>query len=315
MLSRRELLLTEGAIRERLNRNPRIVLDPVVAHTSLLYSEDGVAVLSGIWREYLEIGRAEGLGMLVCTPTRRAIPEYLASAGLPCVDEVARDAVSLLKRLRSEYAEYAEQVFVGGLMGCRGNAYDPREALDSASAARFHREQAEALAQAGADFLMAATLPAFSEALGLAQAMARTGCPYIISFVLRPTGTLLDGTHIGDAIARIDAAADPSPAAFLANCVHPANVHLALENAVSVCPGIGERLVGVQGNTSRKSPEELDNAAELDTDDPEQYAAAMMALREDFGMHILGGCCGTDHRHMAAVARRLRQKTAVCSQR
>jgi homocysteine S-methyltransferase len=250
--------------------------------------------------------------MLVCTPTWRANSERLAQAGMPGVAEVSRDAASLLAEVRSEYGEYGQQVFMGGLMGCRGDAYNPGEALDTMTATRFHAEQAEALAQAGVDFLIAQTLPALSEALGIASAMACTGAPYIMSFVLRPTGTLLDGTCVAEAIARIDDAVAPAPAAYMVNCVHPVNCALALEKAEAVYPGIRQRLVGLQGNTSRKSPEELDNAAELDSDEPEQFAEAMVELRERFQMHILGGCCGTDQRHIAAFAQHLR-KSESCN--
>jgi homocysteine S-methyltransferase len=163
-------------------------------------------------------------------------------------------------------------------MGCRGDAYDPTVALDADSALRFHREQAEALALAGADFLMAPTMPAFSEALGIARAMASTGYPYVLSFVLRANGTLLDGVPVAEAIDRIDNEVDPAPTAYLANCVHPDNLLLALGAAEFTVPGVCNRLVGLQGNTSRKTPEELDNSPQLETDDPEAFARAVVSV-------------------------------------
>jgi homocysteine S-methyltransferase len=132
--------------------------------------------------------------------------------------------------------------------------------------------------------------------------MSDTDVAYGISFVLRPNGTLLDGTPIADAIAAIDGSVDKPPVAYFANCVHPDNLYLALSAAVESHPEILNRFLGLQGNTSRKSPEELDESVLLDTDDPEAFAFAMHAVREKFSLSVLGGCCGTDNKHIAAIA-------------
>jgi homocysteine S-methyltransferase len=306
-LAARELVLTEGSLVERLRRDPRFGLDPHVAHAGLLYSEAGTAALSALWRAYLDVAQASGLPMLVCTPTWRATGERLARAGLPSVGRVSADAVALLAAVRSGYGDHGSRVFLGGLMGCRGDCYLPREALDARVSESFHAAQAEALAAGGADVLIAATLPAASEALGLARALAATRLPYLVSFVLRPTGTLLDGTPLADAVARIDDACDPAPAGYLGGCTHPAAFGSALEAAEAARSGLRERVLGVQGNASRRSPEELEGSAALDAEDPEVWADETRALRERFGARILGGCCGTDERHIAALARRCRR--------
>ncbi|HXP96091.1 MAG TPA: homocysteine S-methyltransferase family protein [Telmatospirillum sp.] len=304
-LAQRAFLLTEGALIERLRRDPNseVSLDPDVANASLLYSPAGIAALAKLWRGYIDIAQAHDLGILVCTPTWRANPERLARAKLPAVSQVAADAVECLTTIRSGYGAYGQRIFIGGLIGCKGDAYAPREAMDSKSAERFHAEQVSALAQAGVDVLLAATLPAFSEALGLAQAMSKMERPYLLSFVLRPDGTLLDGMPVADAITRIDDALSPAPSAYLANCVHPLNFLSALCAAEAARPGIGNRLIGLQGNSSQKSPEELDGSLHLDTDTPDAFAAAMRTVRTRFGTHIIGGCCGTDDRHIAALAK------------
>lgn len=46
-------------------------------------------------------------------------------------------------------------------------------------------------------------------------------------------------------------------------------------------------------------------AADLHTSPPEPFAEAMLRLREVGDIRIFGGCCGTDDRHMEAIARRL----------
>jgi homocysteine S-methyltransferase len=302
-LDGKELLLTEGAIVERIRRDSGIPLDRDVAHTALLYTQAGRAALSTLWQEYLQIARTYHSCMLICTPTWRANSERLARTALPDVNQVSADAVQLLAELRAQFGDFGKQVFLGGLLGCRGDCYKPEEALQSDEAERFHTPQVHALAQAGADFLLAATLPALTEALGMARAMATTGCPYLLSFVLRPSGTLLDGTPVSDAIAQIDQTVSRPPSVYLANCIHPVHFEQALGEAEKARPGTQERLIGLQGNTSRKSPEELDGASTLDTDDPDDFGAVMARIRKRFGTRILGGCCGTDSRHIEAIAR------------
>jgi homocysteine S-methyltransferase len=288
---------------ERIRRGSGISLDPDVAHASLLYTQEGRQTLTALWREYIEVARSYDANMLVCTPTWRSNRERLARTCFPGVDQVSIDAVRLLAELRGRYGDFGKRVFVGGLLGCRGDCYKPQEALSAEVAERFHTSQVQALVQAGVDFLIGTTLPAVSEALGLARAMGDSGCPYLLSFVLRPDGTLLDGTPVADAIAAIDEVVSHRPSAYLANCVHPVHFESALGVAEKARTGATERLVGLQGNTSRKSPEEFDNAAYLDADDPLEFAKIVARIRGRFGTRILGGCCGTDARHIEAIAR------------
>jgi len=302
------VILAEGALIERLRRDPTVKLDPYVAHAGLVYDSQGRAALRHIYRQYMDIGRAANLPVLTCAPTWRANPARLKQAGFGDQADVNGDCVRFLASIRTEYGAYAGQVFVGGLMSCSGDAYRPAEALPADEAASFHRFQARALAAAGADFLLAATLPAASEALGLARAMAGCGLPYALSFVLRPSGTLLDGTPLHQAVAMIDSAVNPAPFFYMANCVHPTVFEAALAAAISQSPPVGRRLIGLQANTSTKSPEELDNLGSLDGAEPEPFANAMVGLHHWFGTRILGGCCGTDNRHIAAIARRIGQE-------
>lgn len=287
------MTLTEGAVVERLRRDPRVQLDPHVAHAAFIYDECSARVMEEIYRQYLDIARDSGLPMMTLAPTWRANPERLRLAGLAGKD-VNGDAVRFLRRIRDRYQQCA--IRVGGLMGCRGDAYVPEQALTAEEAASFHRTQAAALAGAGADFLLAATMPAASEALGLARAMAATGTPYFVSFIVRPHGTLLDGTPLADAIAQIDRDVSPAPAGYLLNCVH--------------WSALGDwarhpRLLGLQANTSRRPPEELEALPDLDTEAPAEFARGMMDLRHRLGLRILGGCCGTDERHIRALASRV----------
>ncbi len=295
VLARSAVVLTEGAVIERLRRNPECRLDEHVAHAAFPYSDGTARILGDIYREYLDIGERSGLPMLCFSPTWRANPERLRAAGLS--GDVNADCVAFLKRLTAGRS----RVFVGGLMGCRGDAYIPGQALSPADAARFHADQAGALARAGCDLLCAATMPAATEALGIAAAMARTGVPYMVSFVITREGTLLDGMPLAEVIARIDRSVSPAPLGYMANCVHPSIMAAALERCDAASRS---RILGLQANTSCKSPSELEGSAALETEDPESFAGAMDGLRRRFGLKVFGGCCGTDASHIRSLAAR-----------
>jgi len=244
------------------------------------------------------------LPMVILTPTWRANVDRLARAGLDGLD-VNGDCVRFMADLAAEYGAYASQVYIGGLIGPAGDAYRPQDALPASESESFHAFQVQALARAGVDFLMAATLPAFSEALGMARAMVHCGRPYILSFVVRPTGTLLDGTPLHEAVRRIDTTVSPNPLCYLVNCVHPMVYEQAMRHELASWPALGARVLGLQGNTSHRSPEELDNLTYLETEAPPVFAAAMIHLHERFGAKMLGGCCGTDDRHIDCIARQV----------
>ena len=211
--------------------------------------------------------------------------------------------------LRTSYGVYAQKVVICGLLSCQGDAYNPEEALKADVAHEFHTWQAMKLAEAGVDLLLAATLPAFSEATGLASALAATGKPYIVSFVIRPEGALLDGTPLKNAIAAIDDAVIPKPLAYQVNCTHASIFKAALLHEVNSSSLVRERVVGLLANTAALNPEELDNSDGLVEEEPEIFGQSVAGLHGELGMKILGGCCGTDHRHIRYLATRLTSNT------
>ncbi len=301
------IILTEGALIERLRRDAAVSLDPHVLHAGFVYDEGGRRALRGLYRQYLDIGLAADLPMIVCTPTWRANPVRLRLADLADRDANG-DGARFVAAIRDEYDAYARQVFIGGLIGCAGDAYKPEEGLSTAAATAFHVTQTVALATAGVDFLFAATLPNVDEALGMAHAMAACRIPYVVSFVLQRDGRLLDGIPLHQAVTMIDEAANPRPLFFMANCVHPRVFEAALASEVSRSGSVHERVIGLQANTSMRSPDELDGRGEVDPGEgPEALANAMLRLRRRFGTKVLGGCCGTDDRHIAWIARRAKE--------
>ena len=299
-----ECILGEGAVIERLRRNSAFELDPHIVNSAFIYEPQKRAALSGIYRQYLDIGRKYNLPLLLSTPTWRASRERIQNAGYEKKD-VNGDNFRFFDEMRQSYGDYAHKIIICGLLSCRGDAYNQSEALSSKDARRFHSWQADRLAEAGVDFLLAATLPALSEALGLATTLAATGKPYIMSFVFRAAGTLLDGTPLKEAISIIDDNIDPKPLAFMANCTHASIFKSAMLHGTHSSSTVRQRVVGLLANTAALDPEELNDSEELVEEDPQAFGKAVAGLHDELGMKILGGCCGTDDRHIDNLAKRL----------
>ena len=297
-------MLGEGAVIERLRRDTAFELNPHVVNSDFIYYEKKRAALATIFKEYLDVGLKYHLPLVLSTPTWRASEQRIAEAGYAQKD-VNGDNYRFLDGLRQDYGDYARKVPICGLMSCRGDAYNPAEALSASEAEDFHRWQADRLARSGVDFLLAATLPAYTEALGLATAMAATGTPYIVSFVLRSEGTLLDGTPLKEAIAGIDKAVRPRPLAFMGNCTHATFFKAALTHPDHSSAMVRERMVGLFANTAAHTPEELNNCDALVAEDPVVFGKTVADLHRSLGMKILGGCCGTDQRHIDQLAQQL----------
>ena len=299
-----QCILGEGAVIERLRRNSDIELDPHIVNSAFIYDKSRGAALSGIYQQYLDIGHKYNLPLVLSTPTWRASRERIEKAGYAKMD-VNADNFRFLDAIRKSYGEYAGKIVISGLLSCRGDAYNQSEALTANDAHAFHAWQANRLAEAGVDFLLAATLPAFSEAAGLARALAATGKPYIISFLTRSEGTMLDGTPLKDVISKIDTDVNPKPIAYMVNCTHTSFFKSAMMHAAHSSATVRKRIAGLFANTAALKPEELDNSEELVEEDPQTFGKSVAGLHTELGMKILGGCCGTDDRHIDSLAKRL----------
>lgn len=297
MIRESELVMMEGSIVERLAHSGQGNLRGPAANAVLLVSEEGRRALRQPYLEYLELGRAHDLPVLLLTPTWRANRERLAAAGLPDVVTISCLAAEFLREIVEE-AGMSGSAWIGGLMGCHGDAYKPEESIGEEAGAAFHREQAEALAEAGVDYLMAATLPEAGEAMGITRVMAATGVPAIPSYVINRRGELLDGTPMERVIRRSDEVCEPKPLFHMVNCVHPSVYESAMQRVLAEDPEIQERLLGLQANSSPRTPEELDGIEHLDGDGPLPFASSMASARRATGIKLLGGCCGTSTCHL-----------------
>ena len=293
-------LLAEGSVYERLRRHPDVAFDAHVGTGALVLDDRYREILADVHRGYLAIGTGHGLPMLVQTDTWRTTGARTEASVWRGTDLNHANA-ELVRMVADEGRSAGGTVVVGGLLGPAGDAYLPGDALSREDARRYHAAQAEALTAGGVDLLLCATLPALSEAMGLAAALASTGLPYLIGFVVRPTGRLLDGTPLGEAIIAIDEGTDPPPLAYLLNCVHPRVAAAAL----AVSPAGRGRVVGLLANTSARDPDELDGLDELEVADPGPFGAEVVAVGQEYGLDLLGGCCGTGDAHIVAIARLL----------
>ncbi len=291
-------VLAEGSIHERLRRHPDVPFDAHVGTGALVLDERYRSLLASVHRGYLEIGLLADLPMLLQTDTWRTTGTRIAASASRGSD-LNRANTELALEIADEGRATGGTVVVGGLLGPAGDAYLPAEALAVDDARRYHRAQAEALAASGVDLLLCATMPALSEAQGLADAMGATGLPYLVGFVVRPTGRLLDGTTLDDAVAAIDESVHRPPAAYFLNCVHPR----VAEAALAASPRAAPRVIGLMANTSARDPDELDGLTELETAEPESFALELADVAVRRGLRLVGGCCGTGDEHIAALAR------------
>jgi len=292
------LMLTEGSMYERLRRDPAVEFDPDIAHAALIYDEGARVTLEGVHGEYIAVAQRHGLPMIVTASTWRGNQARIARsrhAGAA----VNQDNVAFVRGLADDRSTDAAPLFVAGALGPAGDAYRPDEARDADAAARVHAVQIEALAEAAPDLIVAATLPAVSEARGIARVLDGTGLPYLLSFVVRDTGTLLDGTPLGEALDTIDQERGNPPIGYMVNCVHPQVLGACLDAAGE---SASERIVGLRANTSTLRPQDLDEAAALITQPPDELAEHMLETRRRHGLRIVGGCCGTGTAHIDRIA-------------
>ncbi len=290
--------LTDGGLETTLIFHDGFDL-PLFAAFTLYETPEGRAALTRYFTRYLDVAEADGRGFLLDTATWRANAGWgpklgISEAGLRNIN---RRAVELSADLRASRSKRLP-ILINGCIGPAGDGYRPEDLLTADRAEALHRPQIEALADAGADMATALTLTHTGEAIGLAWAATGVGLPIALSFTVETDGRLPDGTPLGAAIAAVEAATHASPIYYGINCAHPTHFLDRLQGGWTARIGL------VRANASRMSHAELDEATELDDGNPEEFGELYHVLAEKLpGLRAVGGCCGTDHRHVAAVAR------------
>ncbi len=263
----------------------------------LVETDTGRAHLRAYYDEYADIARRAGVGLTLESPTWRASREWGAKLGYDAsaLDRANRSAIAMLKDLRESYADL-QDVRIIGAVGPRGDGYVADEAMTSARAAEFHTAQIESFAEAGVDVVGAYTMTTAAEGAGVARAAHNAGLPVLIGFTVETDGRLPDGTPLREAIARLEA--EEAPDGFIVNCAHPTHIAQGLEDGEWL-----SRIVQVNPNASTLTHAELDEAEELDTGDLALLTSSFGSLQATLpNLAIVGGCCGTDARHVAAMA-------------
>jgi S-methylmethionine-dependent homocysteine/selenocysteine methylase len=289
-----ELFLTDGGMETWLVHERGIEL-PQFAAFPLLDDPQGVEALRAYFAPYVELARANGVGLVLDAPTWRASSHWgeLLGYDLEQLAELNRRAVALVDDVRDEAPDV--RIVVGGCVGPSDDAYAPSEEVSADAAYAYHRPQLETFAQTPADFVNALTLTYSGEAIGIARAANAVGLPVAISFTVDTDGRLPGGETLGDAIAAVDGSAKVDY--FMVNCAHPTHFTDAITDGEW-----RDRVWGVRANASAKSHAELDEAVELDSGDPQELASHYPELRERLpNLRVAGGCCGTDERHIAAI--------------
>ncbi len=290
-ISSSRLVLTECAIAERLRRAGDVELHPTLFNTPLIYQKKGREKLAAIYQQYRKIAADDFLPILLCAPTWRVDKVRLAAAGFD--QSLLFDAVSFMRDLQKRLRAPDSEIFIGGLIGPKNDCYKAEQALEAAAAYDFHQWQIEQLALAEVDCIVAQTIPAVSEGLGMARALSSSGIPAIISFVTDRESRVLDGTPLVEAIAAIDDKLATPPLGYMVNCVYP--TFLCAEKQPAT---LFDRLIGIQANSSSLDHSRLDGAAVLHQDDLQHWGEQMLRLNSEFGVKILGGCCGTDDSYL-----------------
>jgi homocysteine S-methyltransferase len=272
---------------------------PHFASFVMLASEDGRDRLKAYYRRYLDIARRHGAGFILDTPTWRANPDWAAKLGYTteALNMANVAGVNLMRELRDRHEEPGRPVVISGAIGPRGDGYKEGR-MEADEAEEYHSEQISSFANSDADMVTAFTLTGIGEAIGVARAAATHGMPSAISFTVETDGRLVGGRSLREAIEMTDEATGGLPAYYMINCAHPTHFAEALERG----EGWTKRIAGLRANASRMSHAELDESETLDAGDPVDLGQRYRVLLKDMPeVRIVGGCCGTDHRHVAAI--------------
>ena len=293
-----ELFLTDGGIETTLIYHRGLDL-PEFAAFDLLKDDEGTEELRRYFEPYLDLAKKYGAGFVLEGPTWRASPRWAAEIGYgpEDLDRMNRKAIALLAQLRDQYQDDVSPIVISGCIGPQDDGYDPKQKLTPDQAAEYHSTQIGTFADTEADMVAALTMTYVEEAIGITRAAEEAGIPAAISFTLETDGNLPSGQPLSEAIGETDATTGGGPAYYMINCAHPTHFESVLGGSWTT------RIRGLRANASTKSHAELDEATELDDGDPDDLGARYAQLQKQLPeLTVLGGCCGTDERHVARIS-------------
>jgi homocysteine S-methyltransferase len=295
-----DLFLTDGGLETTLIFHEGVALSSFAAF-ELLNDEKGVAQLHKYFASYVDIAKTQSVGIVLESATWRANADWATKLGYDKVSlaDANRRAIGLLLEVRAKYEDAGTKIVVSGNVGPRGDGYNPTHRMTIEEAKQYHLAQIQTFATTDADMIGAFTMNYPEEAMGIALAAKECAMPVAISFTLETDGRLPSGDTLLDAIRRTEEVSGNYPAYYLINCAHP--IHFA--NVLNGDPLL-KRIRGLRANASKRSHAELDACADLDIGDPIELAQQYRSLRSSLPhLSVVGGCCGTDHRHVDAICK------------
>lgn len=292
--------LTDGGIETTLIFHEGLTL-PDFAAFHLFKTPEGEAALRKYFRTYAEIAKRFGTGLILESATWRANADWGQKLGYTreALAGANRRAVHLLEKLRCEYETEQTPVVISGCLGPRGDGYVPDRAMSAQEAEAYHREQIETFAGSAVDMVCAITMNYVEEAVGIACAAQRADTPVAISFTVETDGKLPTGQTLKTALEQVDNATSGYPSYYMINCAHPTHFDGVLAEGE---PWV-KRIRGLRANASRMSHAQLNEAPELDAGNATEFGQEYADLKKRLPqLNVMGGCCGTDHRHIEQIA-------------
>ena len=295
-----DFFITDGGIETTLIFLEGFEL-PDFAAFDLFKHKDGKAALRKYYRAYTGLAQRFGIGLILESATWRASADWGAKLGYGAKEmaDVNRQSIALLEEIRNEYAGEANKVIISGCLGPRGDGYKPVNTMSQEDAESYHQKQIQTFEDTAADMVTALTMNYAEEAVGITRAAENANIPVVVSFTVETDGRLPSGQTLRAAIEQVDSATSLYPSYYMINCAHPTH----FEHVLAEDEPWTQRVRGVRANASRKSHEELDESSELDIGDPlelgKQYAQLKRRLPQ---LSVMGGCCGTDDRHVEQIA-------------
>lgn len=295
--------LTDGGLETTLIFEEKVDL-PEFCAFSILGNKEGRALLSKYLLSYAEIALRYDTPMILNTATWRASRDWGKKLGFAEKDlaEANREAVRLIEELRVHYDRPGKPLVIGGCIGPRGDGYIPDDSVTARDSKEYHREQIETFAQTAVDFITAMTLNETPEAIGIVQAARDAKMPVVLSFTLETDGKLPTGQSLSSAIEEVERSTNGYASYYMINCVHPLHLQFTTQGSD---PWV-QRIRGLRPNASRMSHAELNGCNHLDNGNPEELAEQYYRVKKDLlpRLNIMGGCCGTDPRHIEAITRK-----------
>lgn len=296
-----EFFLTDGGIETTLIFNEGLNL-PDFAAFHLLRTPEGEAALRKYFQTYIDLARTTGTGLVLETATWRASADWGTKLGYTreALAEANRKAVALLEELRSQQPAEQKPIVISGCVGPRGDGYVPDTAMSVEAAEAYHRDQIQTFAGTAADMVCAITMNYAEEAAGIALAARSAEMPVALSFTVETDGRLPTGQPLKEAIEQVDEITAKYPVYYMINCAHPSHFEGLLDESAPWT----KRIHGLRANASRMSHAELNESPTLDSGNPEELGQDYARLRRRLTqINVMGGCCGTDHRHIEQIAR------------